>query len=120
MKEIAQRHVAGPTITAAHQLRIVSAYRGERLNVKKLLDIQGPKKFDLSKVDKKQFLEDVRLAVYSGILSAFVQGLGVSETCGLLAVISHKADENLDQLIARAAADQNWDLNFENILGIWR
>lgn len=75
-KEIAERHVAAPTIAAAHQLRIISAERDERLEVVKNLKMPQPCKSE-RKVDDA-LLKTVEKAVYGCILGAFVQGLEVS------------------------------------------
>lgn len=81
-KEIAERHVAAPAIAAAHQLRIISANRDERLDVVKALDMPQPGKSS-HKVDGA-FLQKVEKAVYGCILGAFIQGLEVSSDTTVL------------------------------------
>lgn len=76
MQEIATRHVAAPAIAASHQLRVISADKGERLKVVENLKMPEPSKSD-KKVDP-EFLKVVEKAVYGCILGAFVQGLDVS------------------------------------------
>lgn len=77
--ELAGRHTPAPTIAAAHQLRLISGTRGARQCVTKELQLPQPKRLAGEKgFDVKSFVEDVRLAVYGGILGAYIQGLNVS------------------------------------------
>ncbi|OCF41600.1 6-phosphogluconate dehydrogenase (decarboxylating) [Kwoniella heveanensis CBS 569] len=101
-KEIAERHVAAPAIAAAHQLRIISADKFERLDVAKNLQLPQPsraKEADLSKEEKDNLLNTVHTAVYGAILGAFVQGLNI---------------------IARASKDQEWGVSLADCIKIWR
>jgi len=100
LREIAGRHVAAPTIAAAHQLRITSAFRRTRLKAHEALDLPLPKRLgDDKSFDQKEFLKDLRLAVYAGILGSYVQGM---------------------HIIAQASEDQHWNINYANVIGIWR
>jgi 6-phosphogluconate dehydrogenase len=82
LREIAGRHVAAPTIASAHQLRITSAFRRTRLKAHEALDLPLPKRLgDDKSFDQKEFLKDLRLAVYAGILGSYVQGMHVSDRC---------------------------------------
>lgn len=97
-EEAMRLHEPIPTIAAAHQFRLGSASSTHRAAVAK--SAGGP----LSKVskintDRESFLEDVRLAVYAGYLSAFVQGL---------------------TLCATASNEQKWDIDFADVINIWR
>jgi len=108
-QEIGTRHVAAPTIAAAHQLRIISADRGERLKVVKALGIAQPSKAEeIEHVDA--FVETLRKAAYGAILGAFVQGLAVSIKSLLSQLYRVFADLFLvfvrSQLIARASEDE--------------
>jgi 6-phosphogluconate dehydrogenase len=78
LREIAGRHVPAPTIAAAHQLRLTSATRRSRLKVHDVLKLPVPKMLakDAS-FDKDEFVKDLKLAVYAGILGAYVQGMNV-------------------------------------------
>ncbi|KAL7417270.1 6-phosphogluconate dehydrogenase [Mrakia frigida] len=98
LTEIGTRHVAAPTIAAAHQLRIISADRGERLKVVKALGIDQPSTAEGVK-DVDAFVEVVRKATYGAILGGFVQGLA---------------------LIARASKDENWGVQLSECIRIWR
>lgn len=92
LREIAGRHIPAPTITAAHQLRITSASRGERIKVHDALNLPPPKRLsDDVKFDKEAFKKDMRLAVYAGILGSYVQGMNVSNLNG------KDAGENADE-----------------------
>lgn len=92
------RHVAAPAICAAHQLRIISSERSERMHILKHLEIAPPGKFESVK-DVDAFVEDLRQATYHAILSSFVQGLGI---------------------ISKASSDQKWNVNLSECIRIWR
>ncbi|KAL7421784.1 hypothetical protein Q5752_003555 [Cryptotrichosporon argae] len=99
-REMADRHVAAPAIAASHQLRVISGNKFERLGVTKNFVVPQPAKpSPLEGKAKDDFLEDVRQAVYGGILGAFVQGL---------------------ELITRASTDQKWGVKLTDCLLIWR
>lgn len=83
LREIAGRHVAAPTIAAAHQLRISSAFRSQRLKAHEALKLPLPKRLGQDEsFDQKEFLKDLKLAVYAGILGSYVQGMHVSRVLG--------------------------------------
>jgi 6-phosphogluconate dehydrogenase len=92
-------HIPIPTIAAAHQFRLASAYSSKRARVSQAIggDLAKHSKIDYS--DKSGILEDLRQATYAAFLASFVQGL---------------------TLLARMDAEKHWGLNFENILTIWR
>jgi 6-phosphogluconate dehydrogenase len=78
LREIAGRHVAAPTIAAAHQMRITSSNRRQRLTTQEAMKLPLPKRLgDEASFDKKAFLKDLKLAVYAGILGSYVQGMQV-------------------------------------------
>lgn len=83
-KEIAIRHVAAPATAAAHQLRVISADKTERLHVIKNFDVpvSSPASFKDDAEKCEAFVETLRQATYGAILGAFVQGLGVCLTHG--------------------------------------
>lgn len=107
IRELAAQHIAAPTIAAAHQLRLISGPKGERDNVSHAMKLPKPARMgkDLQRhdeghgFDRKAFIEDVRLAVYAGILGAFVQGM---------------------RILASASANFHWNLDFATIIQIWR
>ena len=67
-------HVPAPTLSTAHFLRIASGDRNQRRNIQKTFgQSYPPQKISMS--DKKQFLEDLRMAVYLACLASYVQGL---------------------------------------------
>lgn len=92
-------HVPIPTIAAAHQFRLASAYSTKRARAAEAIGggLVKPRKLDVG--DKAAVLEDLRLATYSSFLASFVQGL---------------------TLLARADDEFRWGLDFEKIIGIWR
>lgn len=98
--EAAQRHIAAPTIAAGQFLRVASGNRAQRLKVAKCLErVPGPKQVTLSEDDRNRFIEDLRLAVYASFLCSYCQGL---------------------ELIARASADEDWNVNLATCVRIWR
>ncbi|WVW82463.1 6-phosphogluconate dehydrogenase (decarboxylating) [Kwoniella bestiolae CBS 10118] len=101
-KEIAERHVAAPAIAAAHQLRIISSDKFERIKVADNLNLPQPSKAKEAKLDeaeKGKLLETVQTAVYGAILGAFIQGLDI---------------------ITKASQDQRWNISLATCIKIWR
>jgi 6-phosphogluconate dehydrogenase len=94
-------HVPAPTLSTAHYLRIVSAYRGQREHVKETFHGSFlPSKLKFSSEDEKSaFIEDLRKAVYTTCLASYVQGMSIID-----------------------AADKNnkWAINYSNIVQIWK
>jgi 6-phosphogluconate dehydrogenase len=98
--EAAQRHIAAPTIAAGQFLRVASGNRAQRLELAEhLKKIPGLKQVTLSERDRNRFIEDLRLAVYASFLCSYCQGL---------------------ELIARASADEDWNVNLATCVRIWR
>ncbi|KFX91442.1 hypothetical protein O988_07752 [Pseudogymnoascus sp. VKM F-3808] len=98
--EAAQRHIAAPTIAAGQFLRVASGNRAQRLEVAKCLEkVPRPKQPKLSENDRNRFIEDLRLAVYASFLCSYCQGL---------------------ELIARASAAEDWNVNLAKCVRIWR
>jgi 6-phosphogluconate dehydrogenase len=99
--EATSLHVPAPTLSTAHYLRIVSAYRGHRQHVKDTLHgsfLASEISFKDSKA-KAEYIEDMRLAVYTTCLCAYVQGM----------------------IIIDVADKQNkWSINYPNIVHIWK
>ena len=71
------RHTFGPTISAAHALRLISSDKGQRLKLKENLKLPQPSKA-AKELDRKLWAEKIRKAVYGGILASFIQGCNVS------------------------------------------
>ncbi len=101
-QEAIRLHVPAPSLTSAHYIRLASANRAQRQHVQKTLhgdfSREGKIAFE-SDEEKKQFLEDLRQAVFSVCLASYVQGM----------VIIDKADR-----------ENTWDIDFENVIQIWR
>lgn len=78
--EAVRLHIAAPTMTTAHYLRLASAYRGQREQVNEMFEggfPPQPLKLDGKEID--DFLEKLRMAVYTSCLASYVQGLAVIE-----------------------------------------
>ncbi len=75
--------------------RCLSAQKDQRVAASKILD--GPK--PLFKGDKKEFLEDLKSAVYAAKLISYAQGYA---------------------LLREAAKEYKWDLNYGSIALLWR
>lgn len=98
IQEAAARAVPAPTMAAALEARYVSALKGDRMNVAKVL--KGP---SASKaVDphmKKRIVDDLRKALYASKICSYAQGMN---------------------LIRQAGIDGGWDLNLGAISRIWK
>lgn len=94
-------HVPAPTLSTAHYLRIVSAFRGQRQHVKETFHGSFlPSKFNFSsESEKNAFIEDLRKAVYTTFLSAYVQGFGIIDV---------------------ADKENKWAISYPTIIQIWR
>jgi len=94
-------HVPAPTLSTAHYLRIVSAFRGQRKHVAETFHGSFlPSKFTFSSTSEQEaFIEDLRLAVYSTCLAAYVQGISIIDV---------------------ADKQNRWCIDFGNIVKIWR
>lgn len=94
-------HVPAPTLSTAHYLRIVSAYRGQRKHVKETFHGSFmPSKFNFK--DEKEnaaFIEDLRRAVYTTCLAGYVQGISIIDV---------------------ADKQNKWSISFPTIVQIWR
>ena len=97
-EEAVVQHIPAPTLTDSHFLRLASAYRGQRVRANKAFQGDWPTQ-KLEVQDQSQFLEDLRVAVYSSCLAAFTQGLNIIE-----------------------AADRanKWCIDYAQVLQIWR
>jgi len=76
MEEFGRRHVSAPTIAAAHCLRLVSAEKGQREQVVKLMQLPQPSKAS-SDVNREEIIEKLHEALYGATLACFVQGMNV-------------------------------------------
>ena len=67
-----------PTLSDAHFVRVASAFRKDRKKIKATFGGHFPiEKWTESEVEKPAFLEDLRKAVYTAFLTAFVQDINV-------------------------------------------
>lgn len=72
--EAVELHVPAPTLSTAHFLRIASGDRHQRTLAQSAFGgAFTPQKLDVS--DRAAFLEDLRSAVYTACLAAYVQGI---------------------------------------------
>ena len=90
-------HEPIPTIVAAHQFRCASADAAKRARVGKSIGGALVKPGKIESYDS--VLEDLRLAVYAAFLAAFIQGLTLN---------------------AKAGNEFQWDINFVDVINIWR
>lgn len=97
-EESVENHVPAPTLSTAHFLRLASGLRSEREQAQKAFGGDFPaQKLDIK--DKVPFLEDLRVAVYTSCLAAYVQGINI---------------------IDRKNKGVKWNINFSEVLQIWR
>ena len=96
--EAVTEHVAAPTLSTAHYLRIASGDLDQRRRTKKAFGTAfSPQSLSVS--DGKSFLESLRLAVYVACLAAYVQGMNIIE----------KANEH-----------NHFNVNYTELLQVWR
>lgn len=96
--EAVRLHIAAPTLSTAHYLRIASAFRGQREKVHKTFSVPVQK---LSILDdqKPAFIEKLRIAVYTACLASFIQGVNV---------------------IDAANKENKWNIDYAAVWQIWR
>ena len=100
MEEGARLHASTPTLTAAHLFRLTSADSAQRGRIKDSLGSEfAVGKLSMSDSQKKAFVEDLHKATYAAFLLAFIQGL---------------------DLLEKANQEKGWELNFANVIAIWR
>ncbi len=87
--------VPSMTIAEAVFARCISALKDERINASKILS--GPKQ--LTNFDKKEFIENIRQALFASKICSYAQGF---------------------QLLKTASKEYNWDLNYGDIALMWR
>ena len=97
--EGARLHIPIPTITAAHQFRLASAYSANRRHAWDFnRSVSPPQNRPLADKEKESVLVDLRDALHASFLASFCQGLSV---------------------LAAMNAQQRWQLNFPSILCVW-
>ncbi|KAF4556052.1 6-phosphogluconate dehydrogenase-like protein 1 [Elsinoe fawcettii] len=96
--ESVEEHIPAPTLSTAHFLRLASSNRAQRRKIHNAFSTTwSPQR--ISPSDKKQFLEDLRQAVYASCLCAYVQGLNI---------------------INKTNIDRGWHIDFAAVWQIWR
>ncbi len=102
-EEGVHKHVPIPTIAAAHLFRLASADAARRIAINKSFNGgTKPSHIKLETPHEKSlpaFIEDLRMATYASFLMAFAQGL---------------------HLIKTASKEYDWNLDFTNIIQLWR
>jgi 6-phosphogluconate dehydrogenase len=99
-EEAIRQHIPAPTLNIAHDLRLASAFRGQRIRAKKTMDATfSPQKLDVRAEQKTWFVRDLEQATYLACLASYIQGINVIE----------KAD-----------CENKWNINYKDILQIWR
>ncbi|KAL9066190.1 MAG: hypothetical protein Q9161_007716 [Pseudevernia consocians] len=99
-REAIRLHVPAPTLSDAHYVRVASAFRKDRKKIKATFGGHFPLgNWTGSEEEKPAFLEDLRKAVYTGFLAAFVQGINV---------------------IDLADQENKWSIKFSEVVQIWR
>ena len=93
-------HIPIPTIAAAHQFRLASAYEHQRKLANKALGGRvAPIGSYGREMDRTELLKTCHSALYSAFLAAFVQGL---------------------TLLAKADRVHKWGIDFVKVIQIWR
>jgi 6-phosphogluconate dehydrogenase len=96
-EEAIAQHIPAPTLTVAHYLRLASSDLAQRRKVNKVFggDIPPQK---VEGVERKDFLESLRLATYTACLASYVQGM----------IIIERADQ-----------EKHFNINYNDVLQIW-
>lgn len=90
--------MAAPTLAVAHDQRLISANKRERVQISGLVRHSDPSSFRKS-VEAPEFVRKVLSALYTSTLACFVQGLNV---------------------VARANAEDQRDIDMSHCIKIWR
>lgn len=106
LMEAARLHVPTPTLAVSHMVRVASAYATRREAAAKAFKDAGvspaPRlcKMEARTVEgKATAARELHNATYAGFLSCFIQGM---------------------HLIAAADAEHRWNLNYSDIMQLWR
>jgi 6-phosphogluconate dehydrogenase len=97
--EAINNHIPTPTMTIAHFFRLASANRGQRDTIHHFMGTIPKQPISLDGMNYQDFLEELRLAVYTGCLAAYCQGL---------------------VLLDKANRVHHWDIPFAKVVQIWR
>jgi len=95
--EAIAQHIPAPTLTVAHYLRLASSDLAQRRRVKKTFGSELPPQ-KLESVERKDFLESLRLATYVACLASYVQGMIIIE---------------------RSDKEKHFNINYNDVLQIW-
>lgn len=99
-EEAITQHIPAPTLNIAHDLRLASAFRGQRIRAKKTIGGGfSPQKLEISGSQKREFVEDLRVATYLACLASYIQGINVIE---------------------QANRANKWSIDYAAVLQIWR
>jgi len=96
VQEAAEQSVPAPTMAAALDARYMSGLLEQRIAASKILTGPSPAE---SKVNKQEFIMDVRQALYAAKICSYAQGMN---------------------LIREAGKNMNWNLNLGEIARIWK
>ncbi|KAL8785490.1 MAG: hypothetical protein Q9213_003316 [Squamulea squamosa] len=98
--EAVRLHVPAPSLTTAHFIRLASAFRNERKQVKEAFGGQfAVQEWSEAAGEKKGILESLRKAVYAAFLASFVEGISI---------------------IDQADQENRWNIDYSAVVQIWR
>lgn len=99
-EEAIREHIPAPTLNIAHDLRLASAYRGQRRRAKETLGTEfPPQELNIPADQKERWIKDVELATYLACVASYIQGINVIE---------------------EADRQNQWNINYKDVLQIWR
>jgi len=99
-EESIAHHIPAPTLNVAHDLRLASANRSQRIRAKKTMGGDfPPQPLSLNDEEKSKFVEELRSATYLACLASYIQGINVIED---------------------ADRDNKWSIDYAAVLQIWR
>lgn len=96
-EEAIAQHVPAPTLTVAHYMRLASSDLAQRRKINEVFGGDVPPQ-KIESVERKELLENVRLATYTACLAAYVQGM----------IIIERADQ-----------EKHFNINYNDVLQIW-
>ncbi|KAL8739163.1 MAG: hypothetical protein Q9181_000192 [Wetmoreana brouardii] len=98
--EAVRLHVPAPSLTTAHFIRLASAFRADRKQMKEAFGGHFPvEEWSEAKGDNKAVIESLRKAVYAAFLASFAEGLNI---------------------IDQANKENRWSIDYSAVVQIWR
>jgi len=99
-EEAISHHIPAPTLNIAHDLRLASADRQQRVDCQKAFGGEFPhQKISLLGEERNEFVKALEQSVYAACLASYIQGMNVIE---------------------RADVMHGWHIDYTSVLQIWK